>query len=104
MQKRKPLDHTGALSIEHVLRAARARLRRRSPDDAFEAVAKSKAVLVDIRPSEQRVVEGSIENALVVERNVLEWRFDPTSSARLPGATRHELQVIVFWSQGSTSS
>jgi len=90
--------------IEQLLAAARARLRRLSPDDAFEAVAKGKAVLVDIRPSEQRAVEGSIEDALIVERNVLEWRFDPTSGARLPVATNHNLQVIVFCSQGYTSS
>jgi rhodanese-related sulfurtransferase len=104
MGRRKPAKRTEIPRVEQLLAAARARLRRLSPDDAFEAVAKSKAVLVDIRPSEQRAVEGSIENALVVERNVLEWRFDPTSSARLPVATGHDLQVIVFCSQGYTSS
>jgi rhodanese-related sulfurtransferase len=41
---------------------------------------------------------------LVVERNVLEWRFDPTSSARLPVATDHDVQVIVFCSEGYASS
>jgi rhodanese-related sulfurtransferase len=49
-------------------------------------------------------IEGSIEGALVVERNVLEWRFDPTSSARLPVANSHDLKVILFCSQGYTSS
>jgi len=29
---------------------------------------------------------GEIPGALVVERNVLEWRFDPRSDARLPVA------------------
>jgi hypothetical protein len=42
------------------------------------------AILVDIRPEGQRAIEGGIAGALVVERNVLEWRFDPASSARLP--------------------
>jgi rhodanese-related sulfurtransferase len=37
-------------------------------------------------------------------RNVLEWRFDPASSARLPVATDHDIQVIVFCSEGYTSS
>jgi rhodanese-related sulfurtransferase len=41
---------------------------------------------------------------LVVERNVLEWRFDPASSARLSVATDHDIQVIVFCSEGYTSS
>ncbi len=100
--RRKP--RTGALSIEQVLCAARARLRRLSPDEAYEAVAKTEAVLVDIRPAGQRAIEGSIAGALVVERNVLEWRFDPASSTRLPVATDHDLQVIVFCSEGYTSS
>jgi hypothetical protein len=84
MRRRKPTKRTDISRVEQVLAAARARLRRLSPRSAFEALAKSKAVLVDIRPSEQRAIEGGIEHALVVERNVLEWRFDPTSSTRLP--------------------
>jgi rhodanese-related sulfurtransferase/mannose-6-phosphate isomerase-like protein (cupin superfamily) len=104
VQRRKPVDRTGALSIEQVLSAARARLRRLSPDEAYEAMAKTEAILVDIRPESQRAVEGSIAGALVVERNVLEWRFDPASSARLPVANDHDLQVIVFCSEGYSSS
>ena len=65
---------------------------------------KTETVLVDIRPEGQGAIEGSVAGALVVERNVLEWRFDPTSSARLPVATDHDIQVIVFCSEGYTSS
>jgi rhodanese-related sulfurtransferase len=104
VQRWKPVDRTGALNIEQVLSAARARLRRLSPDEAYEAVAKTEAILVDIRPESQRATEGSIAGALVVERNVLEWRFDPASSTRLPVATDHDLEVIVFCSEGYTSS
>ncbi len=64
----------------------------------------TEAILVDIRPEGQRAIEGSIAGALVVERNVLEWRFDPASSARLPAATDHDVQVIVFCSEGYASS
>jgi rhodanese-related sulfurtransferase len=103
-QGRKPADRTGALSIEQVLSAARARLRRLSPDEAYEAFAKTGGILVDIRPESQRAIEGSIVGALVIERNVLEWRFDPASSSRLPLATNHDLQMIVFCSEGYTSS
>ena len=42
--------------------------------------------------------------ALIVERNVLEWRFDPASEARLPEATGYDLDVIVLCSEGYTSS
>ena len=67
-------------------------------------MAKTEAILVDIRPESQRATEGSIAGALIVERNVLEWRFDPASNTRLPIATDHDIQVIVFCSEGYTSS
>ena len=60
-------------------------------------------MLVDIRPQAQRATEGEIPGALIVERNVLEWRFDPSSAARLPQAG-YDLRVIVFCSEGYTSS
>jgi rhodanese-related sulfurtransferase len=104
VDSRKSSERTGALSIEEVLWAARARLRRLSPAEVYEAMEKTEAVLVDIRPEGQRAIEGSIPGALVVERNVLEWRFDPASHARLPIVTDHDLQVIVFCSEGYTSS
>jgi rhodanese-related sulfurtransferase len=104
VRRRKPANRTSALSIDKMLAAARARLRRLSPDEAYEVVTKEEAILVDIRPEGQRAIEGSIPGALVVERNVLEWRFDPASSARLPIATDHDLQIIVFCSESYTSS
>ena len=92
----------GALTIDEVLTAARARMTRLGPAQAHRAVAAG-AVLVDIRPRGQRQAEGQIPGAAIVERNVLEWRFDPQSAARLPIA-RYDLQVIVFCSEGYTSS
>jgi rhodanese-related sulfurtransferase/mannose-6-phosphate isomerase-like protein (cupin superfamily) len=103
-QMEKPADRPGIQGVGEMLAAARARLQRLSPDDAYEALATAKAVLVDIRPAAQRALEGSIAGALIVERNVLEWRFDPASDARLPVATGHDLQVIVFCSEGYASS
>jgi rhodanese-related sulfurtransferase/mannose-6-phosphate isomerase-like protein (cupin superfamily) len=104
VQNRKPALLNGASTIEQMLSAARARLLRLSPDEAYEAVERTEALLVDIRPEGQRAIDGSIPGALIVERNVLEWRFDPASSARLPVATDHDLQVIVFCTEGYTSS
>lgn len=97
-------DRTAGSSIEQVLSAVRARLRRLSPKEARAAVVNAGAVLVDIRPEAQRAIEGSIPGALIVERNVLEWRFDPASAARLPIASDHQLEIIVFCSEGYTSS
>jgi len=93
---------SGALTIDEVLAAARSRLTRLTPAQAQRAV-RSGAMLVDIRPQAQREAEGQIPGATVIERNVLEWRFDPESAARLPFAA-YDLQVIVFCSEGYTSS
>jgi rhodanese-related sulfurtransferase len=89
-------------TIDEVLAAARARLERVGPEQAAREAAAG-ALLVDIRPQAQRAAEGEIPGALVVERNVLEWRFDPASAACLPQA-RYDLRVIVFCSEGYTSS
>jgi rhodanese-related sulfurtransferase len=89
-------------SIDEILAAARARLTRLGPVLACQAVADA-ALLVDIRPHAQRLIEGEIPGAMIIERNVLEWRFDPASAARLPVAS-YDLHVIVFCSEGYTSS
>jgi rhodanese-related sulfurtransferase len=91
-----------AMTIDEILAGARTRLTRLSPVQAQRAAALD-AVLVDIRPQAQRLAEGEIPGAIVVERNVLEWRFDPASAAALPIAS-YDLQVIVFCSEGYTSS
>ncbi len=62
------------------------------------------AVLVDIRPQAQRAREGDVPAALVIERNVLEWRCDPTSDARLPQAVDDDVEWVVLCSEGYTSS
>ena len=89
-------------SIADVLEQARARLERLTPAQALAAQCAG-AVVVDIRPAAQRLAEGGPEGVLVVERNVLEWRFDPASDARLPIAS-YDLQVVVLCQEGYTSS
>jgi rhodanese-related sulfurtransferase len=109
-------------SIAEVLERARAGLDRLPPAEAARAVADG-AVLVDIRPAAQRAAEGDVGElssrvgsggpgsgpgrgapyAVVIERNVLEWRFDPQSDAALPYAA-YDLHVIVLCSEGYTSS
>jgi len=103
-QWQKRANSPRRLSIDQMLTKARARLQRLSPVAVAALVANTESVLVDIRPEGQRRIEGSIPGALIVERNVLEWRFDPASSARLPIATDHDLEMIVFCSEGYTSS
>lgn len=89
--------------IDALLVAARARLERLSAAEVPSAVRRG-GILVDIRPQGQRDSEGHVTGALVIERNVLEWRCDPTSDARLPEAVDDHVEWIVLCSQGYTSS
>lgn len=92
--------------IDNVLESARNRLRRLAADEVPAALRRG-ALLVDIRPQAQRAREGEVPenlNALVIERNVLEWRCDPTSGARLPQATGDDVEWVVLCSEGYTSS
>ncbi len=93
----------GSRGIAEILASARSRLHRLAPRDAF-ALQGNGGVLVDIRPQWQRQAEGGIPGTLVVERNHLEWRFDPRSDARLAIADRYDLAVVVVCSEGYTSS
>ena len=89
--------------IDAALAAARARLRRLEPAEVPVALRRG-AILVDIRPAGQRATEGEVPAALVIERNVLEWRCDPTSDARLAEAVGDDVEWVVLCSQGYTSS
>ncbi|WP_392545098.1 rhodanese-like domain-containing protein [Oryzobacter telluris] len=88
--------------IDLLLSAARARLDRLTPEQAALELTQG-AVLVDIRPAAQRAEHGEVPGALLVERNVLEWRFDATNDAALPIAD-DDLRVIVLCQEGYTSS
>ena len=64
-----------SLTADELLDRARRRLRRVQPEKAATELAEG-ALLIDIRPSEQRA-KGEIPGATVIDRNVLEWRLDP---------------------------
>jgi rhodanese-related sulfurtransferase len=89
--------------IDRMLGIARTRLRRLTADQIPDALRRG-AVLVDIRPQAQRAAEGEVPGALVIERNVLEWRCDPTSDARLPQAVDDDVEWVIVCSEGYTSS
>lgn len=90
-------------SIDEILTAARARLSRVTPDQAFAELGAG-GVLIDIRPAAQRAASGEVPGSVVIERNHLEWRLDPQSSARLPWVTGYDLRPIVICAEGYTSS
>ncbi len=92
-----------ANGIDRVLTRARLRLDRLDPVKAY-AASRSGAIIVDTRPAHQRHEHGEIPGALIIDRNVLEWRLDPASDARLSIADSYDLQVIVLCQQGYSSS
>ena len=92
-----------ARTIDDLLVDARSRIRRLSPQDALGRK-RAGAHLIDIRPFHQRLEEGEIPGSLVIERNVLEWRLDPSSPHRIPQARDHASEFIVVCSEGYTSS
>jgi rhodanese-related sulfurtransferase len=90
------------MTVSAILESARAQIVRVRPAEAH-VEQRDGALLVDIRPAHQREIEGEIPGSLVLERNVLEWRLDPTGDARIP-ETHAGLRVIVVCSEGYASS
>jgi rhodanese-related sulfurtransferase len=87
--------------VDDLLADARRHLHRLTPQAAADALVTG-AILVDIRPLEERRRQGEVPGATIVGRNVLEWRFDP-GSHRIPSATLRRA-VIVLCAQGFASS
>ena len=96
------MANTEPASVDRLLERARAGLDRVSAEDLPTEVGAG-ALVVDIRPVEQRQRDGELPGALVVDRNVLEWRLDPTSAHRLAEADA-DLRVIVVCNEGYQSS
>jgi rhodanese-related sulfurtransferase len=92
-----------ARSTDDLLADARLRIARVEPEELDRLQAEG-ALVVDIRPSAQRAAEGELGFGLIVERNVLEWRFDLTGSHTLPEVTGYDQPVVVVCSEGYASS
>jgi rhodanese-related sulfurtransferase len=88
--------------IDTLLAAARSVLARLDAAQAHAGIA-SGALLIDIRSEAQRAAGGAVPGALVVERNVLEWRCDPTCAARDPRIDPDQV-LIVMCNEGYQSS
>jgi len=90
-------------SADDLVLRARRRIGRIKPDE-LDGVVAAGGLVVDIRPAAQRQAEGELPGAVVVERNVLEWRLDPGGSHRLAEVTDLERPVVVVCSEGYASS
>jgi rhodanese-related sulfurtransferase len=89
--------------VDRLLAIARERLDRVHPQDLAAELAAG-ALVVDTRPIEQRERDGSLPGAVVVDRNVLEWRLDPTSPHRLAYVVDDDQRIIVVCDEGYSSS
>jgi rhodanese-related sulfurtransferase len=95
-------EHDGS-AVDALLAAARSGMERVTAD-RLEAVRAEGALVVDIRPVEQRSRDGALPGAVVVDRNVLEWRLDPTSPHRLAVAGDPDRRIVLVCNEGYSSS
>jgi len=78
-------------------------LRRVAPEN-LAAEMHAGALVIDVRPADQRARDGALPGAIVVDRNVLEWRLDPASPDRIAELTGYDQRVIVVCNEGYSSS
>jgi rhodanese-related sulfurtransferase len=90
-------------TIDELLDSARADLERVDAPTAQAAVREG-ASLIDIRSESQIARDGTVPGALVIARNVLEWRLDPECEHRLARAPGLDARVILMCDEGYQSS
>jgi rhodanese-related sulfurtransferase len=89
--------------VDELLADARRGLERVAPSDLAAEVAAG-ALVVDTRPVEQRERDGDLPGAIVIDRNVLEWRLDPTCPNRIDAIGDGTRRVIIVCNEGYASS
>ena len=97
------MDGQTPLTVDDLLREARAGLERLDPAAASAAIAEG-AILIDIRAESQRARDGRVPGARYLPRNALEWRLDPASAHRDPEVARRDVPLIVMCDEGFQSS
>lgn len=90
-------------SIDEILTQARARLDRVDPERLGNEQAAG-ALIVDIRPAEQRSRDGLLPGAVVIDRNTLEWRLDPACEHHIAEVTGYDLRIVIVCNEGYSSS
>lgn len=91
------------VAIDALLETARQGLDRVQPANLASEIAAG-ALVVDTRPTEQRQRDGGLPGALIIDRNVLEWRLDPTSPHHIPELTDANRRIIIVCNEGYGSS
>ena len=91
-------------AIDRFLTEERRLIEPRARPTDLAGVLAGGGLVVDIRPVDLRDRDGLLPGAVVVGRNVLEWRLDPTSPWRLPEVTGPDQQVVLVCDEGYASS
>jgi rhodanese-related sulfurtransferase len=89
--------------VERLLAAARARIERMEPAEAWTAATTGEVLIVDLRSGDERRRHGIVPGSLHVPRSVLEWRVDPESDWRNPSLDGEE-RLILLCAEGFSSS
>ncbi len=95
---------TEVSGIDRLLARARAVIAPRPGPDDLDDVWAAGGLVVDIRPVELRRRDGELPGALIIDRNVLEWRLDPTGAHRLAEVTGPHQPIVLFCDEGYASS
>ena len=90
-------------AIDVLLEESRRGLDRVQPAD-LAAEFTAGALVVDTRPIDQRRRDGDLPGAVIIDRNVLEWRLDPTCSHHIPEASNADVRIIIVCNEGYSSS
>lgn len=91
-------------SIDRLLDEARSKLPHRPTAQELPAYMARGALIVDIRPVGLRERDGALPDAVVVDRNQLEWRLDPTSDHHIPEADDPDREIVLVCDEGYASS
>jgi rhodanese-related sulfurtransferase len=91
-------------AVDQLLAAARERLGPRPGPADLPALVAAGGVVVDIRPVGLREQDGELPGAVVIDRNQMEWRLDPTSPHRSGDVTDPDTVVVLVCDESYASS
>jgi rhodanese-related sulfurtransferase len=92
------------MTLDELLAEARARIAPRAAVVNLDAINANGGLVIDIRPIELRERDGELPGALVIDRNVLEWRIDPDSPHRIAEVRGHDQPIVLVCNEGYASS
>lgn len=98
------LPNAPSVQIDDILEEERHTLPPRPTPADLPSLHARGALIVDIRPVEQRARDGELQGAVIIDRNVLEWRLDPTSPDRIAVASGTDPEIVLVCNEGYAST